>query len=66
VGDSANVTSWGEVVAAPWPFTDDSARNRSALKALAGKLSADRDQIVAVVPAHSGVGNFSALTRFSP
>jgi glyoxylase-like metal-dependent hydrolase (beta-lactamase superfamily II) len=66
VGDSANITSTGEVVAAPWPFTDDSPRNREAVKALAGKLHADTDQVVAIVPAHSGVGNFSALNRFTP
>ena len=66
VGDSANVTKWGELVGAPWPATDDTARNRAALKALSAKLSAQSDQIVAIVPAHSGVGNFSALARFAP
>lgn len=66
VGDSANITSTGEVVAAPWPFTDDSPRNREAVKALASKLHANSEQVVAIVPAHSGVGNFSALNRFVP
>jgi hydroxyacylglutathione hydrolase len=66
LGDSANITSSGELVAAPWPFTDDSPRNQTALKELAGKLRADSDKIVAVVPAHSGMGYFSALTRYTP
>lgn len=66
VGDSANITSSGEVVGAPWPFTDDSPRNHEALKTLATKLHPDSDQIVAVVPAHSGIGNFSALNRYTP
>ena len=66
VGDSANVTSWGELVGAPWPFTDDTARNRASVKALDGKLSNDRDSIVAIVPAHSGIVDYSALKRFVP
>jgi glyoxylase-like metal-dependent hydrolase (beta-lactamase superfamily II) len=66
VGDSANITSSGELVGAPWPFTDDSSRNHAAVAALPGKLPADGGNVVAIVPAHSGIGNFSALTRYSP
>lgn len=66
VGDSANITSSGDVVGAPWPFTDDSPRNHTELKALASKLAADSGKIVAIVPSHSGIGNFSALRSYTP
>jgi glyoxylase-like metal-dependent hydrolase (beta-lactamase superfamily II) len=66
IGDSANVTSWGELVGAPWPLTDDSARNRASIKALAGKLSDQQDSIAAILPSHSGVVDYSALKRFVP
>jgi hydroxyacylglutathione hydrolase len=66
VGDSANITSSGELVGAPWPFTDDSPGNHAAVKALPGKLAADSGQVVAIVPAHSGIGNFSALKLYMP
>jgi glyoxylase-like metal-dependent hydrolase (beta-lactamase superfamily II) len=66
VGDSANVTSWGEVIGAPWPLTDDVEQNHTSLKALANTLHPEAGSIVAVVPSHSGIGTFSALTAFMP
>jgi len=66
LGDSANITSWGELVGALWPMSDDTALNHASLKALANTLRPEGGSILAVVPAHSGMGTFHALSAFAP
>jgi glyoxylase-like metal-dependent hydrolase (beta-lactamase superfamily II) len=54
LGDSAQITSDGEIRPAPWLVTDDRAQNRASLARLQQRLALDGVRIEAMVPAHSG------------
>ncbi len=58
LGDSADADSEGRLKGSPWLFSDDADQNRASLAALAARLSAGKDEVRAIVFAHSG-----ALTR---
>ncbi len=65
VGDSADVTSDGDLQGSPWLFSDSQAENRASLSRLAQRLTADGATVTAIVPAHSGVAEgLSPLTTF--
>ena len=55
VGDSANATSDGEIVAAPWIFSDSQSENRASLVALGQRLTPLGADVAAIAPSHSGV-----------
>lgn len=66
LGDSANVTSDGELVGAPWIFSDSQEENRASLVRLEQRLIADGVTVDAIIPAHSGASEgISALTAFA-
>ncbi|MDA1183667.1 MAG: MBL fold metallo-hydrolase [Acidobacteria bacterium] len=54
VGDSADVTTDGALQGAPWIFSDSQAENRASLVRLEQRLVADRADVTAIVPSHSG------------
>ena len=57
LGDSGQVEEAGALRAAPWLVTDDRARNRASLRALAARLVEEDAGVAAVVPSHSGPAN---------
>ncbi len=66
VGDSAQITSSGEIRPAPWLVTDDRALNRASLRDLARRLSPEQATVTTIVPAHSGAGDgIGLLQRFA-
>ena len=66
LGDAANITSEGELVGAPWIFSDSQAENRASLVRLEQQLIADGVTVDAIIPAHSGASEgMSALTAFA-
>ncbi len=66
VGDSANVTSDGEIEGAPWIFSDSQDENVASLRRLAERLSSEQVDVAAIVPAHSGaVDGLAPLTAFA-
>ena len=54
VGDSVRATPEGELMAAPWLFSDDGAQNVASLAALASRLAPRKHSITALLPAHTG------------
>ncbi len=66
LGDSAGMKTSGKLAPAPWALSDDSNQNRAALKSLADTLRPEKSGIVAIVPAHTGVGRFDNLDGFVP
>ena len=66
VGDSADVSSNGELLGASWIFSDSQRDNRASLRRLAERLRQDSITVKAIVPAHSGpVDGLAALTAFA-
>ncbi|QRN92911.1 MBL fold metallo-hydrolase [Archangium violaceum] len=53
LGDSADATKDGRLVAAKWPVTEDSAQNRASLKALAARMLPG--EVKQLVFSHTGV-----------
>jgi hydroxyacylglutathione hydrolase len=53
LGDSADATKDGKLVAAKWPVTEDPAQNRASLKALAARLRPE--EVKHLVFSHTGV-----------
>jgi hydroxyacylglutathione hydrolase len=66
LGDSAGMKTNGKLAPAPWAFTDDGAKNRASLVALRKTLESERGAIVAIVPSHTGTGQFEDLATFTP
>ncbi|MFT4625913.1 MAG: glyoxylase-like metal-dependent hydrolase (beta-lactamase superfamily II) [Myxococcota bacterium] len=54
VGDSSGMKTTGNMVGAPWVFSDDTEQNAASMRALAARLADRSDGIEAVVPAHTG------------
>lgn len=66
VGDSLGISKQGEVIPAPWIFADSQADNRASLKRLAQRLTEQKIDVHAIVPAHSGIAQgFTALQEFA-
>jgi hydroxyacylglutathione hydrolase len=66
LGDSAQVTTAGDLRPAPWLVTDDQAQNRASLVRLARRLATDNTVVTALVPAHSGpVAGLGPLAAFA-
>jgi hydroxyacylglutathione hydrolase len=65
VGDSADAANDGELIGAPWVFSDDQAQNRASLVELQRRLDVSGAEVSAIVPAHSailqGLGPLSAF-----
>lgn len=53
LGDSADATKDGKLVAAKWPVTEDPAQNRASLKTLAARLKPE--EVKHLVFSHTGV-----------
>jgi uncharacterized protein YbjT (DUF2867 family) len=66
LGDAAGITTEGKLKPAPWVFTDDGAKNRASLVALGRMLESENAAVVAIVPAHTGPGQFEDLVAFTP
>jgi glyoxylase-like metal-dependent hydrolase (beta-lactamase superfamily II) len=66
VGDSAGTRSDGSLAGAPWIFSDDRAQNHASVAALGARLAAQKEHVVAIVPAHTGTATFEALSKFVP
>lgn len=54
LGDSADIQKDGHLRPAPWVFSDDTAHNRTSLRALAQRLAPRAAEVRWLVPAHSG------------
>ena len=66
VGDSADVSSDGSIVGAPWIFSDSQDENVVSLRRLAGRLASEGVAVRAIVPAHSGpVDGLGPLSAFA-
>ena len=66
VGDSADVTTDGSLQGAPWMFSDSQTENRASLVRLEQRLRADRVNVTAIVPSHSGyTTGLAPLTEFA-
>ena len=66
VGDSADVTTNGSLQGSPWIFSDSQAENRASLVRLEQRLIADRAEVTAIVPSHSGfTTGLALLTDFA-
>jgi hypothetical protein len=66
LGDSADVTTNGSLQGAPWIFSDSQTENRASLVRLAHRLAADRVDVTAIVPSHSGyTAGLAPLTDFA-
>ena len=55
VGDSADAANDGELIGAPWIFSDSQAENRASLVELARRLDISGAEVSAIVPSHSAV-----------
>lgn len=66
LGDSADVTINGSLQGAPWIFSDSQAENRASLVRLEQRLVAERADVTAIVPSHSGyTTGLAPLTDFA-
>jgi glyoxylase-like metal-dependent hydrolase (beta-lactamase superfamily II) len=66
VGDSADISSDGELHGSPWIFSDSQPENRASLVRLEQRLASDGAKVTAIVPAHSGASDgMSALSDFA-
>lgn len=66
VGDSADVTTNGDLQGSAWIFSDSQEENRAALVRLEQRLVADRARVTAIVPSHSGyTAGLAPLTDFA-
>ena len=66
VGDSADITSGGEMQGSPWMFSDSQPLNRESLARLEQRVVADGLTVDAVVPSHSGAAKgIGALSTFA-
>ncbi|HWL87281.1 MAG TPA: MBL fold metallo-hydrolase [Polyangiaceae bacterium] len=66
LGDSAGMKTDGKLAPGPWVLTDDGAKNRASLVALRKMLESEKAAVVAIVPGHTGTGQFEDLTAFTP
>jgi glyoxylase-like metal-dependent hydrolase (beta-lactamase superfamily II) len=67
LGDSAGADDKGEILGAPWLFSEDAAQNRASLRGLVERLKKDGAEVKALVPAHCGVlQGMEPLARFVP
>ena len=66
LGDSAGMKTDGKLALPPWAFSDDLAKSRASLVALATMLQSEQAVVVALVPGHTGTGKFEDLTAFTP
>jgi glyoxylase-like metal-dependent hydrolase (beta-lactamase superfamily II) len=67
MGDSASLKEDGQMINAPWIFSDDLAENGRSLVALYNRLSPRSAQIKHLVFAHTGAANgMSAFKAFNP
>jgi glyoxylase-like metal-dependent hydrolase (beta-lactamase superfamily II) len=55
VGDSADAANDGQLIGAPWIFSDSQDENRASLVRLEQRLVADGANVEAIVPSHSAV-----------
>lgn len=66
VGDSADVSSDGDIEGSPWIFSDSQEENRASLRRLAQRLTQAQVTVKAIVPAHSGaVDGLAPLVAFA-
>jgi glyoxylase-like metal-dependent hydrolase (beta-lactamase superfamily II) len=66
IGDSADVTSDGEIQGSPWMFSDSQSENRASLVRLEQRLARDGAHVTAIVPSHSGTSDgLAPLTAFA-
>ena len=66
VGDSADATTDGSLQGAPWIFSDSQAENRASLVRLEQRLVAERANVTAIVPSHSGyTSGMDPLSEFA-
>jgi glyoxylase-like metal-dependent hydrolase (beta-lactamase superfamily II) len=65
LGDNGHGLVDGRLVPSPWIFSDDTARNRASLRALAKRLQRERITPRYLVPSHSGALDPSALYRWA-
>ena len=67
LGDSADVTSDGEIKGAAWLFADDQTENRASLVRLNQRLTQENADVEAIVFSHSGVlaNGLAQLTAFA-
>ena len=66
IGDSADVTSDGELQGSPWIFSDSQPENRASLVRLEQRLVRDGANVAAIVPSHSGTSDgLAPLTAFA-
>lgn len=65
LGDNGHGLVDGRMVPAPWIFSDDTARNRSSLRALAKRLARERTTLRHLVFSHSGALAPEALARWA-
>jgi len=54
LGDSAGATSAGQLIGAPYAFSDNQLQNRQSLKRLASIITGEKLEVKELVPAHSG------------
>ncbi len=70
IGDSADVTTGGDLQGSPWIFSDSQAENRASLRRLEQQLVADGADVKTIVPAHSasisGMAPLTAFVRANP
>lgn len=67
LGDSAGASSDGKVKAAPFFFSDSTARNRASIHALAERLRPMESEVKVLVPAHTGtLAGLGPLLAFVP
>ncbi len=65
LGDNGRALEDGRIVAAPWIFSDDTARNHASLRALARRLKHERLTPRQLVFSHSGPLQPGALERWA-
>ncbi len=66
LGDSAAMKTDGKLAAPPWALSDDLAKDRASLVALGKMLESEKAAVVAIVPGHTGTGQFRDLAAFTP
>ena len=67
LGDSAGANDAGELLGAPWVFSDDTAQNRASLRALGDRLAKDGADVKKLLPAHTAaLDGLAPLARFAP
>jgi glyoxylase-like metal-dependent hydrolase (beta-lactamase superfamily II) len=66
VGDSADVSSEGDLLGSPWIFSDSQDENRASLVRLEQSLVRDGANVTMIVPSHSGaVEGLAPLTTLA-